>query len=234
MLIDDPDELHHLIHVLRLKAGDEVELVNGQGLLAHGALAAVTKASAEVEVDRVEAGSRLEVPRIVLACALPKKAKFELILEKATELGVDEIVPLVTERTEAVIAQDSAKRKHERFFKVVLNACKQSKRLWFPQLHPVTSFQEALASYASPSNRLFIPWLGGERVLINTAMERVRSERPSKIVFFIGPEGDFTPDEVSLAVKAGAQPLDLGETVLKVDTAAVAVLAYARFMVGDA
>jgi 16S rRNA (uracil1498-N3)-methyltransferase len=231
--IDDPDELHHLKSVLRLKLGDEVEFVNGQGLLARGILNLLTKTRAEAKIDRVETFSRKTGPRIVLACALPKKAKFEYILEKVTELGVDEIVPLVTERTEVVVGKTKAERKDQRFFRVVLNACKQSRRVWFPEIHPVMTFTDALKTFAGESNALFIPWLGGERSSLKKVFEDTSWMDVAKVVFFIGPEGDFTPQEVALAVKSGAVPLDLGEMVLKVDTAAVAVVAYAKFIFSE-
>lgn len=78
-----------------------------------------------------------------------------------------------------------------------------------------------------------IPWLEGERTLISAALERVRAEHPARIVFFIGPEGDFTSQEVARAVNKGAWPLDLGKNVLKVDTAAMAVVAYAKFILSE-
>jgi 16S rRNA (uracil1498-N3)-methyltransferase len=216
-----------------LKSGDEVEFVNGQGLLARGLLSVVTNTRVEAKIDHVETFSPKTGPRIVLACALPKKAKFEHILEKVTELGVDEIVPLMTERTEVVVGKKKGERKDQRFFRVVLNACKQSRRVWFPEVHPVMSFTDALKTFAGEANALFIPWLSGERSSLKKVFEETCWLDVAKVVFFIGPEGDFTPREVALAIKSGAVPLDLGETVLKVDTAAVAVVAYAKFIFSE-
>jgi 16S rRNA (uracil1498-N3)-methyltransferase len=225
--IIDPDELHHLQHVLRLKLGDKVEFVNGQGLLARGVLSLVTKSLVEAKIDQVDAFPRKAGPRIVLACALPKKAKFELILEKATELGVDEVVPVVTERTEVVVGKDTAERKDHRFFRVVLNACKQSRRVWFPEVHSIMPFADALKAFAGENNALFIPWLEGERRFILDALEEPRLRGAERVVFFIGPEGDFTPNEILLSKSFGAMPVSLGKNVLKVDTAALLTLSLA-------
>jgi len=225
--IIDPDELHHLQHVLRLKSGDELELVSGQGLLARGTLSLVTKSRAEVKIEHVDEFPRKAGPRIVLACAFPKKAKFELILEKATELGVDEVVPIVTERTEVVVGKKAAERKDQRFFRVVLNACKQSRRVWFPEIHSVMPFAEALQTFAGEPNALFIPWLEGERRFILDALGEARFKNAARAIFFIGPEGDFTQNEILLAKSFGAMPVSLGQNVLKVDTAALLTISLA-------
>ena len=232
VLIDDPDELHHLKQVLRLKIGDEVQLVNGKGLLVYGTLIDASKQKAVFKATSFMNAPPRQAPLIVLACALPKKAKFEMILEKATELGVDEIIPMVTERTEVIVNKETGIRKEQRFSKVIVNACKQSKRLWFPELHPVMPFEDVIKTFNGDSNALFIPWLKGDRRHIREAFEEGFDRKMARIVFLIGPEGDFTFEEVNFAVKAGAKPLDLGETILKVDTAAVAVVSYAKFRLG--
>ena len=164
--------------------------------------------------------------RITLACAMPKKAKFETIIEKCTELGVDRIVPLATERTEFVVEGERADKKNERFFRVAMNAAKQCKRLWFPEISAPVTFVQAVKELSQPGAGLFIPWLEGDRMSLSQALAARRDVM--ELVFFIGPEGDFTPEEVQLALKAGALPVSLGENVLKVDTAAMAVVAFAR------
>ena len=225
ILLDDPDEFAHLTRVLRSKAGDSIELVNGQGGLAQGVLQEVSRIAAWIDIISVMVVPRDHDPRITLACAIPKRAKFETIIEKCTELGVDRIIPMVTARTENDAHGEKADHKLARYQRVALNAAKQCKRLWFPEITLPVSFPQTLAMTAVPGKFLFFPWLEGERLSLDMALA-VRREA-GDLVFFIGPEGDFTPEEAAEAVGAGAVPVTLGKNVLKVDTAAIAVVSFA-------
>ena len=225
ILLKDADEFAHLAKVLRLKKGDEVELINGQGGLAVGIVEEVGKASAVITPWKFFDIPFSPGPRVTLACAIPKRSKFETIIEKCTELGVDRIVPLITERTEFVTDGERVEKKSERFSRVAMNAAKQCKRLWFPEIVAPLAFAQAVKGASGVDTALFIPWLEGDRVPLRQALEQ--RLRAKEYVFFIGPEGDFTSDEVQLAFKAGALPVSLGQNVLKVDTAAMAVVAFA-------
>jgi 16S rRNA (uracil1498-N3)-methyltransferase len=215
IILEDADEFRHLSKVLRLKKGDEVELINGQGSLARGIVEEIKKASAVIFLQEVSFIPQRPGVKITLACAIPKRAKFEAIIEKCTELGVDRIVPLITERTEFLLDGERAEKRSERFARVAMNAAKQCKRLWFPEISEPTSFMRAVKNLSGP-----------HAGLLDQAL--MRQAGMKECVFFIGPEGDFTPQEIQLALKAGALPVSLGETVLKVDTAAMAVVAFAR------
>ena len=229
VILNDADEFQHLVKVLRLRKGDEIELINGQGGLASGVIHDIAKTSALIVLREVSWMRASSDPRITLACAIPKKSKFETIIEKCTELGVDRIVPLITERTEFMGEGERVEKKTERFARVALNAAKQCKRLWFPVIDAPMPFARAVEELSSVEAALFIPWLEGERLSLREAMARSLGRTDVKdIVFFIGPEGDFTPEEVKLALQANAVPVSLGENVLKVDTAAMAVVAFAR------
>jgi 16S rRNA (uracil1498-N3)-methyltransferase len=229
VVLKDADEFQHLTKVLRLKKGDEIELINGQGGLAKGCVGDIGKTSAVISLQEVSFMPRPAGVRITLACAIPKRSKFETIIEKCTELGVDRIVPLLTERTEFIADGERADKKLERFSRVAMNAAKQCKRLWFPKIVAPVAFSQAVKDMALSEAALFIPWLEGERMPLSQAF--AQKTKAKEFVFFIGPEGDFTPDEVRLALKAGAVPVSLGENVLKVDTASMAVVAYARMHV---
>jgi 16S rRNA (uracil1498-N3)-methyltransferase len=223
--IQDKEEFHHLVHVLRLKPHDTFELGNGKGLVARVEITAISGHALEV---KVLSSVSFPIPqrKVILACAIPKKAKFETIIEKATELGIDEIIPLVTQRTEAAGKASEWEKKNERFIKTAIEAMKQCRRPWLPEIKPIMRFEKALEMIAaSPDKVMFIPWLEGERKLLSDALKTAGA---GNIVFFIGPEGDFTPDEVKLAKAKGALPVSLGENILKVDTAAFYVTTLAR------
>ncbi|MBF0619157.1 MAG: 16S rRNA (uracil(1498)-N(3))-methyltransferase [Candidatus Omnitrophica bacterium] len=224
IVLKDSEEVHHAFHVLRVREGDTAEFVSGNGVLAEGRIVSVGKSRLTAEVVHCAVVEKPGSPSIILACALPKRAKFEMILEKAVELGVDGVVPLITARTEARGAEGGG--KDGRYARVLLNACKQSKRVWFPELYPVMSMEAAVKKFCVPGAAAFIPWLEGERQHIRDTMP---ARPPASIVFFIGPEGDFTAEEIELAKQCGVKPVSLGNTTLKVDTAAIAVVSFARF-----
>ncbi|MBF0386674.1 MAG: 16S rRNA (uracil(1498)-N(3))-methyltransferase [Candidatus Omnitrophica bacterium] len=232
LIIDDPDEVHHLARVLRVRPGDEVELVNGRGVWGRARCLKIAKQTVEVVLLQCQETPVFNSVRTVLACALPKRARFDDIIEKCTELGVDEIVPLITERTEAAPNQEALLRMAARFNKVVLSASKQCKRLWFPVVYSPMLFSQAVDVFAIDGNALYFPWLAGERKLLKDAMGQSSDKILKARVFFIGPEGDFTAAEAAYAVGKGAVPVSLGATVLRVETAAIAVAAYAHFITG--
>ena len=221
--ITNKEELHHLKDVLRLKKDANVCLFNGQGKEASGKILSVSSQKAEVEILSVKE-CKPNRPRFILACALPKKSKFEWIIEKATELGVDEIIPLNTKRTEINLKGDRLVSKKTRYQTVAINAAKQSQRSFIPTIHPVMDFPSALKSLTK-SSTVIIPSLTGERKSLLKALRDMKSSQT--ISFLIGPEGDFTPEEYAFAQKCGCIAVTLGDTILKVETAAICVLSCA-------
>lgn len=181
----------------------------------------------EVSIDSVHKHKQTKKFSITLACAIPKKAKFELIIEKCTELGVDEIIPLITQRTEVRFDAQRAGKKANRYKTVAINTAKQCGRSTIPVIHAITNFKDAINNIsAEDGNIAFIPCLNEKKKKITDVFPIKKSY--GQIIFFIGPEGDFTPTELSLAIKAGCIPLTLGKTVLKVDTAAISVISFAN------
>ena len=224
VVITDPKELHHLRNVLRLKKGDTLMIFNNQGEEATGCVDTLQPAKATVVIESVRKED-VDLPVTILACAVPKKSKFEVIIEKATELGVDEIIPLKTMRTEMELKGDRLDRKIARYQDIAVNAAKQSRRLRVPVIHPVTDLAEVLKSFPEGTT-VFIPSLSGERKNILEAFKAVPS--PSRVAFLIGPEGDFTPQEYDSARARGCIGVSLGKTVLKVETAALVAVACAH------
>lgn len=222
--IVNPGEIHHLTRVLRLSPGDKIEIFNGEGEEITGVIESVS--AIEVQVLVLERRSEKKTSAVItLACAVPKKAKFEWIIEKCTELGVDEIIPMRTARTEVIIKEDRMERKNSRYQTVAVNAAKQSARSTVPVVHPQRSFKEVIASFEEGSLRIIFA-LAGDRKSIRDILP-VASQF-SRIVCLIGPEGDFTSKELEAAITAGFIPVTLGETTLKVDTAAIMAVGFAR------
>ena len=219
----DKEELHHLIHVLRAKPGDPVTIFSGKGLKALGVITAATNKEVRVALHSFSEDA-LPQPLLVLACAIPKRSKFEIIIEKCTELGVDEIIPLRTTRTLISHSQKAFEGKHKRFAEVALNACKQCQRAFLPKVHPITDFQNAL-SMLTPDDIGLIGSLGNDQKrLSDLSQEQLRTCR--KVFCLIGPEGDFTSEELKLSLSKGFIPVTLGPNILKVDTAASSIISY--------
>jgi 16S rRNA (uracil1498-N3)-methyltransferase len=225
--ITDRDEIHHMRDVLRLKAGDEVCIFNGRNEQARAKITLIDAARVAVNIQSVDKVQEAGAVNIILACAVPKKAKFEYIIEKCTELGVGEIMPLKTARSEVFFSAEKMGAKQARFQKVAVNAAKQSGRLQIPKVYPMMPLSEALRKCTVGTLAIF-PSLVGQPPHIRTIMGQAK--QVSQIIIFIGPEGDFTPEENRMAQQHGCHPVSLGATVLKVDTAAIASVAFARFL----
>ena len=230
IIITDAKELHHLRDVLRLKKGDKVQVFNQNGEEATGRVLASQPRQVSVSVESIRKHAP-RLPWITLACAIPKKSKFEWIIEKSVELGVDEIIPLMTRRTEIELKGERLEKRTVRYQEVAVNAAKQSQRLTVPIIHAAVDFPSAL-TMLSKDTVVFIPSLVGPRRNILEAIRGVPS--PKRIAFLIGPEGDFTPEEYALARQSGCIPVSLGETVLKVETAAIAAVVCANLFYSDA
>ena len=225
--ITDTHEVHHIKDVLRLKKGSLVQIFNGRSEQADVVIEQINASAIQVRVNTVRKNEESGQAKIILACAPPKKGKFEFIIEKCTELGVDEIIPLKTKRTEVIFKEDRMAGKLSRFEAVAVNAAKQSKRIKVPRISPMTPLLEVLKGLDPEGLHLFPSLHHHPRQI---AAELLKAGKKKPVTIFIGPEGDFTPDEVELAIRYGCIPVSLGDTVLKVETAAIATVALVKFL----
>ncbi|MEW5894136.1 MAG: RsmE family RNA methyltransferase [Candidatus Omnitrophota bacterium] len=221
--IIDFDEIHHFCHVLHGKTNDKIMVFNNNGEEAQGRILEIKKDNILVEIlSRQPSHDEADKTYLILGCAIPKKTKFEWIIEKSTELGVDEIIPLNTERTEFRYSQERADKKSQRYRTVAINAGKQSRRRKLPCIREITPFKQAL-SLIDENTLALIPCLSGKR---QPLFGSIKNNSKKKIFILIGPEGDFSDEEIRMAIEKKAVPISLGETVLKVETAAIAVLSF--------
>jgi len=229
LTITDSSEIHHIKNVLRLKKGAVIQVFNGQNQEADVIIDSFDMEGLQLNVQSVREIA-VNKTKIILACAPPKKDKFEWIIEKCTELGVDEIIPLKSKRGEVVFTQEKMPNKLSRFQKVALNAAKQSKRTNLPHIHPMTDLVEVFKNLDPKGLHLF-PSLNGHPQHIKDVVLNANNNQP--VTIFIGPEGDFTPDEVRLALDYHCVPVSLGNTVLKVETAAIATVSFVRLVLSN-
>jgi len=161
--------------------------------------------------------------------ALPEKERFELILQKLTEVGVARIVPYLSQRSTTLEERDSGQRKSHRWPEVILRAARQCRRAMLPELYPVVAWDEAtyLASHADLKLMLFegdAPW---------TLKEALNGARPDRIALLVGPEGGFAPEEVEDARRMGFLPVSVGPRILRTETAAIVGAALIQYALGD-
>ena len=210
-LIELPEEeAHHAASVLRMKVGDRIGLLDGKGVSALADLVEVGKRRVVAEVRERTQQPPERAARIHLAVAPTKHMdRYEWFVEKAVEIGVDRISPLITTRSER------SKLRVDRLHRVAISAMKQSQRTWLPQVDEPIKLNELLAT-ALPAQRLF-GWCEGERISVMKAYGTT-----SDVLLLIGPEGDLTVEEADQLRKAGFQAVSLGEARLRTETAALA------------
>ena len=215
------DEALHVVRVLRMQDGDSLRLVDGAGRHAEGTLTAVGKRKASVHVETIH--EDLLRPQGLTLVVAPTKAtdRFEWLLEKATELGVEEVIPVWTQRSERRVD------KHDRWRKVVVAATKQSHRTWMPLLHPACALDKVFDVHPHLTSRAGA--VAHCMTACDNTAERVAwplwQKSQDQAWIAIGPEGDFTEGEVQWLASHSATPVHLGELRLRTETAGMAAVA---------
>lgn len=210
------EEAHHALHVLRLSIGNVIGLLDGKGGFAEAEITSTGKRNCTLRILNQEQAPPERAARIHLAVAPTKQMeRFEWFLEKATEIGVDRITPLLTHRTER------SRLRTDRMGKVLVGAMKQSQRRWLPQLDSLTELKET-AAIAAPQK--FFGWCEGEHTDLTSAYSPEQDA-----LLLIGPEGDFTPEEAELLLASGFHAVSLGKARLRTETAAIAACTWMNF-----
>ena len=215
IIILDPGQLHHLKDVLRFKAGNKAAIFDDKGNDYLVKLADISEKQAEFLILEKRSNSNIRKTKIAIACAIPKKSKIDDIIDKLTQLGVDRIIPLTTERVIVKIDQAKGLQRLKRWEKIALSASKQSQRNSVPVIDPVTDFLQLIQKSQEFDLKL-IPNLEGSR---KTLKEVLTETTPKSVLAVIGPEGDFTVGEIAEAMQAGFIPVTFGDQVLRVETA---------------
>lgn len=235
------DQAHQIRRVLRLRLGDRVTLLDGEGWAYDARLIALDEASARFQtVQRWQVAGEPPVA-ITLFQAMLKGERFGWALQKGTEVGVGRFAPLVCERNviDDLDAIDSA-NKRERWERIIREAAEQSGRGRLPELLPAQLFAQAVAAPASPSGpggegetlRLIL-WEGERVTRLRDALAGCNLTGGARIQVFVGPEGGFTEEEVALAQRYGVRPVTLGPRILRAETAGVIAAALILYQAGE-
>lgn len=218
------DEAKHLGQVLRVKAGEMVTVFDGEGRRAEAEVLAVTKRRVDLRVGEVIL-SPVPRPGITLAQAVPKGKNMEWIIQKAVELGVARVQPLVTRHT--IVSPGD--QKGDKWRRVALEAAKQCGQDRVPVIGECAGFRDWLGGLEGGGVRVIASLREGSGNFREVLRGR---ECVEEVTILVGPEGDFSKEEYGGAVAAGFSPVTLGELVLRVETAALVCVAGVRYEYG--
>lgn len=221
------DEAHHALRVMRLRVGDECEAFDGRGRAARVRVTYAAGGRMQLET-LAELPPLPPVADITLGIAMPKGALMELIVQKAVEMGVGRIVPLITERTIVRLNEKEAQAKAEKWRRTALEACKQCGVSTLPVVEAPQPYAAWLARQDVPGLRLQCAIVPHARPL-REALESGRAAGQGSVALLIGPEGDFSPAEYAAGEAAGYAPVSLGGIILRVETAVFFAVAAARY-----
>ncbi|MCX7793070.1 MAG: 16S rRNA (uracil(1498)-N(3))-methyltransferase [Thermodesulfovibrionales bacterium] len=224
-------DAHYLINVLRLNKGEGFQILDGRGKLHTAEIISTKKKEVVARIISTEKSSTESSLFLVLVQAILKSEKMDLVIQKATELGVKEIYPVITSRT---IVRST--EKHKRWLRIAQESVRQCGRTEIPVVHEPVLFEEFFKQFdRSERHRGFIFYEGAERGLKEFAVKTCYEGREQQFKLFCitGPEGGFSEKEVELAISYGFIPAGLGPRILRAETASIVALSLMQFVYGD-
>ncbi|MDA8161610.1 MAG: 16S rRNA (uracil(1498)-N(3))-methyltransferase [Desulfobacteraceae bacterium] len=224
----DGGEARHIARVLRLKTDSLVNLVNGIGGMTPARIVKIGKASVtfEIEAETIIRDDRLPIELIV---GIIKGERMDWLIQKATELGVSAIRPVLTRHTVVGLDDDKRYSRTTRWQEIAMQALKQCKGLTSPSIYPVSTLSEAVLSVQASGTRLFLSESCDEKGIIQAW--RQSDEPPATVA--IGPEGGFSDEEQTMFKRSGFTPASLGKRTLRSETAAIAAIAVLGSLIYD-
>jgi 16S rRNA (uracil1498-N3)-methyltransferase len=219
-----PDNVVRHMNVLRLHIGDSVALFNGDGCDYTANISELSKRHAKVNIEKSEKLDNESHLKITLMPSLIASDKFDLIVQKAVELGVNEIVPVISQYTQR-LSNDKISSRMEHWRKVIIAACEQSARATIPNLSEPTLFSDALLMVSAERKYVLSPHHERQQTLVGSAI--------SSVAVLIGPEGGFSLKEVEEAQDNGFLTLQLSTRILRAETAAICAVSLLQSYFGD-
>lgn len=202
------DTSKHIIQVLRMKQGEQLQLTDGKGKIVTGEITSANKKLTEVRVLTTDRCERSTANISIGISLIKNTGRFEWFLEKATEIGVSEIIPMICDRTEKQTF------RFDRMQNIIISAMLQSRQAWLPALHEPITFKEVMKNSAQQNKYIAHCMKESKQQLNNKPIQH-------STIILIGPEGDFTKDEIDLALQNSFVPVSLGETRLRTETAGI-------------
>jgi 16S rRNA (uracil1498-N3)-methyltransferase len=215
---------HYLSKVLRMQAGRELVLFNGEGGEYAGEIAAISKKQVTVALGEFTPDNRESPLQLELAISVSRGERMDWVIQKATELGASRITPLLTERTEVKLGSERQEKKTGHWRQIVISACEQCQRNILPPLDSPVTLDEWLPQVTAEARF----------VLHHRDSQRLPTDsKPASVALLIGPEGGLSETEIEQARAAGFAPLTLGPRVLRTETAPVAAVSLVQYLWGD-
>lgn len=232
-VIIEGGDVNHIKNVLRMKPGEELAVSNGIDGREYRCEISALEEERVVCTVRFIKEDGLELPaRVYLFQGLPKADKMEWIVQKAVELGVYEVIPVAAKRCVVKLDAKREAGKLARWQSISEAAAKQSKRRIIPRIHPVMTFEKAVA-FAKEMDVKIIPYEMAEGMAkTRQILEAVKSGQ--SVAVFIGPEGGFEEEEITKAKEAGILPMTLGKRILRTETAGMTVLSWLVYLLEEA
>lgn len=224
-------DVNHIKNVLRLRCGERILVSDGNGMDYECSITDISDDMVVAKIEDVFRNAAELSTKITLFQGMPKSDKLELIIQKAVELGVYEIVPVITKRTVVKIEDKKAAKKLERYNGIAESAGKQSGRGIIPQVREFMTFKQAI-EYAKTLEMNIIPYEEAEGLEYSRQVIKDIKGKNS-LGIFIGPEGGFAKEEVDLAISMGARCITLGNRILRTETAGLAVLSIIMFEIDE-
>jgi 16S rRNA (uracil1498-N3)-methyltransferase len=225
----EKEESHHIIDVMRLREGDSVTAFDGTGKEYSGKVSSINNKRVAIDILGVKTVQRMRPISISLAQAVPKRDSMDLIVQKATELGADEIIPFESSRT--VVKAKGERRQHKigRWQKIAIEASKQCGRAELPEIRDIEYFADILGRI-DRYDLTIMPCLSEKAARLKSAL--MNTNTPKKLLVIIGPEGGFSEKEIDGAAQKGVCLITLGNLVLRSDTAAITTLSILNYALG--
>lgn len=203
------EEFFHLKNVTRAKVGDQIEVINGEGYLFYGKIKKITGNEAVIYIIKKRKEKKSPV-KIVIAPSLLKRSAMCLMIEKLSEIGIDEIRPVISERTD----EKYSKSMLEKWNRIAIQSLKVNKKLWVSQIYPPVSINDILSFSKKMSTKILLDIEG---------RKETNSDLIPPVISIIGPPGDFIKEEKELFIENDFSPLNINNFTLKSETAAISI-----------
>lgn len=224
-------DVNHIKNVLRMRAGEKILISTGEDLEYTCGIVEMTQEEILAEIIEIQEADRELPSKIYLFQGLPKSDKMELIIQKAVELGVFQIIPVETKRCVVKLDEKKEASKRKRWQGIAESAAKQSKRMVIPEIHSVMKFSQAI-EYAGQLDIRLIPYELAEN-MDHTRKMLEKIQPGQSIGIFIGPEGGFTQEEIETALEHQVEPITLGKRILRTETAGMTILSILMYLLEE-
>ncbi len=225
------EDVKHIYKVLRLKIGDKVSVNNCEGSEYLGEITLIDKKSVNINLLEERPINNESPVEVYLFQGMPKSTKMDLIVQKNTELGVKAITPIITQRV--IVKTELAEfKKMDRWNRIALEACKQSKRSLVPEINVPIEFDNLLEQLKH-MDLVVVPYENEQGYGIKKLMNNIEKKSVSKVAIVIGPEGGFEDSEIHKLKELGASIVTLGPRILRTETAGFACLTLIMYELGD-